>query len=91
MPSLPDLQGLASLDAPEVDAQVLPQLADTDLSRAISHVAHGSTSIPEDKGAFVSLGDFEKRRTTLNLARRLEPLSYEVTVGPKAAWKTWLS
>jgi len=91
MPSLPDLQGLASLDTPEVDAQVLPQFADTDLSRTVSHVAHGSTSIPGDKGTFVSLGDYAKRRTTLNLVRRLEPLGYEVTLGPKAAWTTWLS
>jgi len=47
--------------------------------------------IPGDKGASVSLDDFENRRTTLNLVRRLEPLGYEVTLEPKAAWTTWLS
>jgi hypothetical protein len=46
MSALLDLQGLASLDALEVDAQILSQLADTDLPRSVTHVAHCSTSSP---------------------------------------------
>ena len=42
--ALPDIERVAGLDAPQVDTEVLPQLADADLALSVSHVAHGSTS-----------------------------------------------